>query len=37
MALQLLMLYKNLKESNCKANKILVNKGSEFYNRLMKS
>ena len=28
---------KTLKESNCKPNKIWVDKGSEFYNRLMKS
>ena len=26
-----------LNESNCKPNKIWVNKGSEFYNRSMKS
>ena len=36
--LQLLTLFKkNLKESNCKPNKIWVDKGSEFYNRSMKS
>ena len=28
---------KFLAESNCKPNKIWVDKGSEFYNRLMKS
>ena len=28
---------KILKESNCKPNKIWVDKGSEFYNELMKS
>ena len=38
MVLQLLTLFKkNLKESNCKPNKIWVDKGSEFYNRSMKS
>ena len=30
-------LSKNLYESNCKPNKILADKGSEFYNRSMKS
>ena len=29
--------HKVLKESNLKSNKILVDKGSEFYNRSMKS
>ena len=29
--------YKILKESNCKPNKIWVDKDSEFYNRSMKS
>ena len=28
---------KNSNESNCKPNKIWVNKGSEFYNKSMKS
>ena len=37
-ALQLLMLFKkSLNESNCKPNKIWVDKGKEFYNRSMKS
>ena len=32
------MLFKNfLDESNCKLNEILADKGSEFYNRSMKS